>query len=92
MFPVPTREASPTANAWKDEIRRPRPARPLGPGLRTAVRLESVAVTLLSVFARQLAERGIQTVVTDPRLRGLFGDQVPEYASLAGTPLPLCRI
>ena len=54
--------------------------------------LESVAVTLLSVFARQLAERGIQTVVTDPRLRGLFGDQVPEYASLAGTPLPLCRI
>lgn len=54
--------------------------------------LESVAVTLLSVFARQLAERGIQTVVTDPRLRALFGDQVPEYASLAGAPLPLCRI
>jgi len=44
--------------------------------------LETVAVTLLAAYARQLAERGIQPVVADPRERGLLGDQVTEYRSL----------
>ena len=44
--------------------------------------LERVAVTLLSAFAQQLPEHGIKPVVTDPRQRGLFGDQVPEYPAL----------
>jgi glutaminase len=44
--------------------------------------LETVAVTLLSVFTQQLAGQGIQTGVTDARQRGLFRGNGPEYATL----------
>jgi glutaminase len=45
--------------------------------------LERVAVALLSRFAVQLAESGIGLATADPGRRGLLGDQVTEYGSLA---------